>query len=153
MPSRKLVAVLALTALIATVSVADTSLCRMFCAVHMASGGPSKQVAGQHLHHSALSPPDSSVHAHANHCTGNQASIVSCGGKVLESPRCTRYQQVARFLDASRVTLTEKISSNGNHALLVAVLITEISEAAPSPPSSPPGSYAFPRSTPTFLRI
>ena len=153
MPSRKIVAVLALTALIATVSVADTSLCQMFCAAHMASGGPSKQVAVQHLHHSALSPQDSSVHAHATHCAGNQRSIVSCGGSVLESPQCTQYQQLARFLEASRVTATEKTSGNGNHALLLAVLIEAISEGAPSPPSSPPGSYVFPRSTPTFLRI
>ena len=72
---------------------------------------------------------------------------------MLESPRCTQYQQVARFLEASRVTVTEKTSSSGNHALLLAVLVAEISEAAPSPPISPPGSCAFPRSTPTFLRI
>ncbi len=153
MPSRKLTAVLALTGLLTTVSVADTSLCRMFCATHMASVESSKPAAAPHLHHSALSPQDSSLHAHANLCTGNQQSIVSCGGSVLESPRCTQYRQLAKFLEASRVTVTEKIPGDGNHALLLVVPMAEISEAAPSPPNSPPGSYTFPRSTPTLLRI
>jgi len=149
---RKLAAVLALTAVITGVSVADTSLCRMFCAAHMVSATSSKQAAVQHSHHSAMSPRDSSVRTHVDRCTGNQ-SIVSCGGSVLESPRCTQYRQLTRFLEASRVTVTEKISGDGNHALLLAVLIAEISEASPSPPSSPPGSCVFPRFTPTFLRI
>lgn len=153
MPLRKLVAVLALTGLLTTVSLEDTSLCRMFCAARMAIRGSSKLVATPHLHHSALSPPDSSAHAHANRCTSNQQSIVRCGGSVLQSPRCTEYQQLARFLDASQVTVTEKISGSGSHALLLGVLMEEISEAAPSPPSSPPASYIFPRSAPTFLRI
>lgn len=150
---RKLAAVLALTAVITGVSVADTSLCRMFCAAHMASGESSKQVGAQHYHHSALSPRDSSGSAHVSHCNGNQQSTVSCGGSVLESRQCTQYWQMTRFLDASRSTATEKISGNGDHAVLLAAPIAEISEAAPSPPISPPGSYMFPRSTPTFLRI
>ena len=153
MPLRKLTAVFALTGLLTAVSVADTSLCRMFCAAHMASVGSSKPSAAPHLHHSALTPPESSLHEHANRCTGNQQSMVGCGGSVLESPQCTQYQQLARFLEASRVTVTEKISGDGNHALLRVVPIAETSEAAPSPPSSPPGSYTFPRSTPTLLRI
>ena len=153
MPLRKLTAVLALTGLLTTVCVADASLCRMFCAAHMPSVASSKPAAAPHLHHSASSPQDSSLHAHANRCTGNQPSIVSCGVSVLESPRCTQYQQLAKFLEASRVTVTEKISGDGNHTLLLVVPIAEISEAAPSPPSSPPGSYTFPRSTPTLLRI
>lgn len=153
MPLRKLTAVLALTGLLTTASVADTSLCRMFCAAHMASGESSKPAAAPHLHHSALSPRDSSAQAHADHCTGSQQSIVSWGGSVLQSPQCTHYQQLARFLDASRLTVTEKISGNGNHALFPAVRIEEVTEAAPSPPSSPPGSYVPPGSAPTFLRI
>jgi hypothetical protein len=73
---------------------------------------------------------------------------------VLQSPQCTHYQQLARFLDASRLTVTEKIDAgNGNYALLLTVLAEEISEAAPSPSSSPPGSYVFSRSAPAFLRI
>lgn len=150
---RKLAAVLALTAVVTGVSVADTSLCQMFCAAHMASGASSKQASAQHFHHSALSPRDSSVRTHVDRCTGDHQSIVSCGGSVLESPRCTQYRQLARFLEASRVTVTEKICSNGNPVLLPAVLVAEISEAAPSPPSSPPASYVFPRSAPTSLRI
>ncbi len=150
---RKLITALALTGLLTAVSVADTSFCRMVCAAHMAFRESSKPVAAPHLHHSALSPRDSSVHAHANRCPGNQQSIVSCGGSVLQSPRCTQYQQLARFLDASRVTVTERISGNGNHALLLAALTQETGEAAPSPPSSPPGSSVVPRSALTFLRI
>lgn len=150
---RKLTAVFALTGLFATISVADTSLCRMFCAELSGVYLSSKPVVTPHLHHSASSPRDSSVDAQANHCAGTQQSIVSCGESALQSPPCTQYEQLARFLNASRASATEKISSHGSHALLPAALIEEISEAAPLPPMSPTGSYVFPRSTPTFLRI
>lgn len=153
MPFRKQIAVLALTMLLTTAGVADTSVCRMLCAAHLALGGSSKPVATPHLHHSASSQKESSVHGHANYCAGNQQSMVSCGGSVLGAPRCTQYQQLAKFLDVSRVTVTEKGSSNDDHALLPAVRIEEISEGAPSPSSSPPDSYVSFGSTPISLRI
>lgn len=148
---RKLAALIALTGLLTTASVADTSLCRMFCAAHMAFGGSSKPSGAPHVHHSAMSGQKTSAHTHSR-CTGNPQSIVSCGMSMQSSP-CTQYQQLARFLDTSRVSVTERVASNGNHALFPALLIEEITEAAPLPPISPPGSCAFPRSTPTFLRI
>jgi hypothetical protein len=153
MPFRKQMAVLTLTVLLTSAGVADTSVCRMLCAAHLALGGSSTPVATRHLHHSASSQKDSSVHGHANYCAGNQQSMVSCGGSVLEAPRCTRYQQLARLSDVSRVTVPEKGSGNDAHALLPAVRIEEISEGAPSPSSSPPDFYVAFGSTPISLRI
>ena len=150
---RKLMAAFALTTLLTSVSVADTSLCRMICAAHFSVRGSPEPVAASHLHHSAMSQQKLAVHTHASRCTGDQPSIVNCGERVLQSPQCTQYQQVVRFLDASRLTVTEKISGNGNVAVLSATLVEENNRAVPSPPISPPSSYVFPRSTVTLLRI
>jgi len=153
MPLRKLTAVLTLTGLLATASVADTSFCRMSCALHAGFGGSSTATA-HHLHHSASLPRNSSSHIHANSRASLEHSLVNDGGIVLESSRCTQYQQLAMFLNGFRLTVSEKISGMGNPAVIPAVLVEKNSEPAPSPPSSPPDSYvAPPHASPTSLRI
>lgn len=151
--SRKLIAALVLTGLLATASMADTGLCGMVCASRIGIGGSSEPAIPHHLHRSAAVSRNPSLHTHANSRANNLPSIVNGGEVVLEAPRCARYQLLATFLDASRVTVTEESSGSSNPTVLAPLLVEENDQAAPSPQSSPPDSPIPPRSAPTSLRI
>jgi hypothetical protein len=151
---RRLTTTFVMTGLLATTGVADTSLCRIVCESRSGFRGSSKAAAAHHLHHSASLPRNSSSHIHANSRATVEHSTVNDSEIMLESPRCTQYQQLTTFLNGFRGTAPENISGTGNLAILLAVLVEARDKPAPSPASSPPDSYAAPpHSSPTTLRI
>jgi hypothetical protein len=149
---RRLAAVSALCGVLATSSVADTSLCRIMCSSRAQLGGSS---ATHHDHHSPEATADSLEHRHMSHHRDVRQSMMPNAFLALNSAPCTQYRPLVAFLNGSRTSLSEASSSG---VLLANPAVTPVAPTHAGAPSlsdspSPPESSAPRLCAPTLLRI
>lgn len=146
----KIAAAFALSGLMATSCVADTSLCRIMCASRAQFGRVT------HHHHDA---PQATMHPlahrHMGHPADMQKSVAPSDKLALNSAPCSQYQPLLVFLDGARASFGETISSGGHFANL---LVTSAEPNRPEIPfqvnsPSPPQSNTLRFFAPTLLRI
>lgn len=147
-------AAISLCGLLATNSVAYSSVCAILCASRAAVRGSSALSVRHHDHHSARSSDNSSNDCHAGHHRDMQQCSKDSDRATVVSAPCAHYQTVIALLDASRTSLGETFSATR----LANVPVTT---ATPNPAAmllqgdspSPPQSSLPPLWAPTFLRI
>jgi hypothetical protein len=107
-----------------------------------------------HDHHSPH-VANSGEHRHTSHHGDTQESLMPSALLAVNSAPCTQYQPLLAFLDGSRTSFGEAISSSVSSANLAVTPVAPTHAGTPSLFGSPsPPESSAPRScAPTLLRI
>ena len=148
---RRLAVASALCGVLATTSVAETSLCRIMCSSRAQLGASS---AMHHDHHSPQ-VANSRKHRHVSHHGGMQESLMPSALLAVNSAPCTQYQPLLAYLEGSRTSVREAISSSVPSAnpAVTPVAPNHARTASLSGSPSSPESSAPRLCAPTLLRI